>query len=633
MKATFLLNGAEVIVPNNFRELAIQLNFDQGNPTAQVSLNEWEFGVGTRNSTTDSSLLLNNHLDNGLTGGVGAFEGVPFGIDLEDNNVKHKLFDGYIDPSTAVYNKNLVTGTAVEQGGIDWLNEIADSVSIEFLATAISLGGAGIIKDTDNILVPYIISEIPNNKDAAIMALTIFVVITEIKSAINELIKSVNKVISDPLMWGEILAIIIQVAYILVLIITSIKLIIDLFNLIIQPVKYHAGMNVLFQCQKAADYLGFTFESTILDVDYKDLLILPTKNAQFTNENSNSILGFLNKDKTEHNGFYRGTFGDLLRELKTMFNAKVVIDGTIIRLERRDYNLSNSLYQLPDVDQTKFSLNADEFISNYSLAFSVDYNDKNTVNEYAGTAVQVQTLPKTINNKGMVLTKGFQDNTLQFALGKIKNELTRPERIVSAFFKVAGGLLGEFADLVNKLIPIINTIIKKINKLVKQLNNIPGINLKVNLKPLTPITIKSFANLIEDRIGMLKMENDFISVSKMLIIKEGNDARNNKPTANNSVLLDANYLFETYHSINSFDSETYPAHNQHINRSIENIPFCFEDYEKVRTDNKIYDNNGVDIGELLSLEWNPFTKIATSIKFKINKVYTKNLKTTVIIPA
>jgi len=630
MKATFLLNGAEVIVPNNYEELSIQLNFDQGNPTAQVSLNDWEFGLGTRNSTEDSALLLNNHLNNGLTGGVGAFEGVPFTIILEDNNTKYTLFDGYIDPSTATYDCNLVTGTAVEQGGIDWLNEIADGVSFEYLATSPSFGGAGIITSDDYILNPYIISEIPNNKESAIMAITIFVVVNEIKDSIQNLLDYVAS-LAGVLTFGLVLGIIIRVVYIVALIITAIKFIKDLFNLIIQPVKYHAGMNVLLQCQKAADYLGFTFESSILEGDYKDLIILPPKNAQVINENDNGVLGFLKKDKTEHKGFYKGTFGDLLRGLKTMFNAKIIIDGNIIRLERRDYNTSSSLYQLPDVDQTSFTLNSEDFISNYLLSFAVDYNDKNTVNEYGGTAIQVQTTPKTINNKGMVLTKGFQDNSMQFALGKIKTELTRPEKIIQGFFKVIDAITGVFAKIANAIIKVINNIIKKINKLLKAINTIPGVNLKSGLKPLKPVQVKSFASLIEDRLGMLKMENDFISVHKMLIVSEGSEARNNKPLASNSTLLDAEYLFDNFHSINSFDSDTYPSHNQNIKRSVENVPFCFEDFEKVRTNNKIIDSNGVDVGEIDSLEYFPF-KGTSSSEFRINKVYTKNLKTTKLKP-
>ena len=59
---------------------------------------------------------------------------------------------------------------------------------------------------------------------------------------------------------------------------------------------------------------------------------------------------------------------------------------------------------------------------------------------------------------------------------------------------------------------------------------------------------------------------------------------------------------------------------------------CFSDYDKLRLNNKIIDSNGVDIGNIDSLEWNPITEIATRIDFRINKVYTANLKTIKLIP-
>ena len=131
---------------------------------------------------------------------------------------------------------------------------------------------------------------------------------------------------------------------------------------------------------------------------------------------------------------------------------------------------------------------------------------------------------------------------------------------------------------------------------------------------------------------MLKMDNDFISTQKMLLVGNNSDAKNNTLLPNNEELLSADYIFENYHSINSFDSKAYPTTGQYLKYSVSNIPFTFSDYEKVRTNDKIIAKNGVDIGFIDTLEWNPITQIATEINYRVNKVYTKNLKTTKIIP-
>jgi len=135
MRARFFINGEEVNEPNNYQELSIQLNFDSDNPNAVVSTNEWELGVGRRNTRTDLANVANNHITNGLTGNVGVFEGMPFVIRVEDGQQSNIVFDGFLDLSNALVSCDLVTAPAIEQKSIDWLNEVADSFTFEYLAS------------------------------------------------------------------------------------------------------------------------------------------------------------------------------------------------------------------------------------------------------------------------------------------------------------------------------------------------------------------------------------------------------------------------------------------------------------------------------------------------------------------
>lgn len=135
MKILPYINGQLVNDPNNLSELSIELNFDSDNPTARVSINEWEIGTGSRFGV-DGVTILNQHLIDGLTGNVGVFEGVPFVIDIEKGGALRRAFDGFFDLSEGTIECNLITAPAIETGKIDWLNEVADSFTFEYLATS-----------------------------------------------------------------------------------------------------------------------------------------------------------------------------------------------------------------------------------------------------------------------------------------------------------------------------------------------------------------------------------------------------------------------------------------------------------------------------------------------------------------
>lgn len=629
MRVRHFLNGVEINDPNNYAELAIELNYDKDEPTAQVSINEWEFGVGDKRNSNDGAIISNNFINSGLASGVGVGEGIPYMVKVEYKNKSYVVFDGYIDLWNATISCDKVIGNAIEQGGIDWLRDVADSFTFEYLATPTNQGGVGLITPNDYILVPYIVSEIPNFKDVLLISLSIFVVAQELKDSIQSLIDYIGG-LSGVLTFGLVVSIVTRVVYIGLLIITCINLIIDAFNLIIQPIKYHAGMNVSRLCEFGAQHLGYTFESSILSGTYKNMVLLPEKSLQNINSTKKGILGYLNKNKTEHKGYYKGTYGQLLDALKTMFNGKIIVDQATkkIKLERRDYSTATNQYQLPPVEVLEHRFNSEDFTSNILINFALDYNDKNTVQEYSGTEIQILTQPKAVNNRQMVLSRGYENRAIPFALGKRKTELTFPEQVLDPFFKVFGVIVGGAIQVINQIIGVINQVIKTVNKILKALKAV-GIKISVNLQPVKPITAPNFQNLIEDRLDLLKMENDFVSVPKLLIINESTDARYNKLATTNETLLSAEYLWDNYHFIDSFDS-SFTNNNQRVIKNIEKVPFCFDDFEKVRIDNKILDYDSVP-AELISLKWNLQEQVA-EMTFKRKEVYTNNFTTKKLIP-
>ena len=122
MQINYYINNQEVNRPLNGEELSVELNYDKDDVSSQaVSLTEFEWGLGDQTDGNDAATLINNHLTEGLTSGVGAYEGLPFRIELTDEGTTYQLFDGYLNTASAIYDCDKIVITAVERGNIDWL--------------------------------------------------------------------------------------------------------------------------------------------------------------------------------------------------------------------------------------------------------------------------------------------------------------------------------------------------------------------------------------------------------------------------------------------------------------------------------------------------------------------------------
>lgn len=616
----YYINGDEVN-PSNHQEVSIQVNFDHdsGSPTPSVSTNKWTF-------VDNDAKILNDHIDTGLNGGVGIHEGVPFKIQLTNGN-KSLAFDKYLDLSAddTIISCDEIEVGSVDYANIDWLNSKADSISMAYLQEQTSL-----LPRSKAIAVPYIINSIPNYKDAMICSISIFVMEQAIEKAISEMTGTAAATGGVFNAGGEVLRAIAQIAYIILLLLALIKLIKDLIDLIIQPVKYHAVMYVLDQVKAGCAFLGLEFKSTILEAEpLSRSVILPEKYRNPKMSSNSKLLGFDIFNRQEQNGYYNGTLGDLLRELKKIFRAKLVFEGNVLRLEKQNYKAVNSAsYTIPDILNTKYTTNASKIVSNYLLEFSVDFEEKNTIQEYSGTILQAITQPKIVSNPKLNLIKNFERNTIGFALAKVKTELTGPEEAVKDFFKVIDKTLGVLIDAVNALIALAKKVVELVNKIIKAINTLPGVDIKkISTSKLKPIKKPNLGGIINDRIGMLLLETDVVTTPKIFILKKGNKDRQNIIDSANSTIYNARWLWDNFHNeISHVPTTSNQNGNQWIQKSIENVPFTFDDLLKVINNVPIFDALG-NVARVITLDYNIWEQLA-NIKYEINKKYTDNLKLT-----
>jgi len=611
----FFFDGSIINPPKNWKELEIELNFDKDRQLTgeQVSVNNWEL-------VRENAGKVEKWIDDGLTTGPGIFEGVPFKIEIDRSGVIETPFDGYLDITQAeTISCNRAVIPAKERANIDFLNDVADGFTFEFLESI------GSITSADYKLMPYVINSIPSYRDAAIAVLSAYVMSQEIKRVANDFNRLFPKLANIFQSAATIIEAVLMVVYMASLLILLLKLIFDIIKFLIQPVKFHACMPVLTLLEKGAAHIGMTIKVDELNkLPFAKMVIMPEKFRSPTNSKDKQILGFTIPDKTKQLGFFRGTFGDLLRIMKQIFNAKIVIDDNKqINIVRKDKTVGSPQFVIPDIDQKFFNTNAFEFNANYITSFDVDISDKNTIQDYKGTVFQVILQPDIVNQKDLILMKGLEQVNIPLALAKRKTELTVPEEIVKVFLSALSFGINIVVEIVNAIISVVNGVIKFINKVIKALKFI-GIKVKWEIRPIPKLKPVNLSKLIENRIGMMLLENDQFTRPKVFLLDEGSKAKFNKINIDNATVLSAKNLYNSFHFVNSFFPElTRPNANQYIIREYEKVPFCFDDFQKVKKSNFVFDSLGNTV-EIRSLRWNPYTEQAFMRVWE-NKLYTKNL--------
>ncbi len=630
----FRLAGQIVEPPKGWAEdnIQVELNFDRDKETVTQQVNvtnlEW---------VRDNNDTIQQWIADGINGqGPGIFEGIPFSITVSaPGETPAVLHDGYLDlTDEAELSINIKSTVKIrEKDTPDFLNETADGFDFGYLYKSLAAGDPGKISSSDFVPVPYILNSVPNYREAALGLISIYVLGNEIKAAIQGMVELAAEM-ANPFEATAIVRAVLRVAYLIILIAAIIQMIKDTVLLVIQPVKYHQGMYLLKQLQKGAEHMGYNFKSPILEsAPWNTLFIIPEKNTVPVNAQDDRIFGFTQPAPTQQDGYYKGTFGDLLRAAKALIKGKVLFKpGNELWLVREDENISTPEYQIPDVRQDYFTYNTDEFNANYLITFATDVVDKNTIQQYTGTSYQVITKPNVINNQNMVLMKGFKRVDIPFALAKRKETLTTPEKIIKGLLDVLDAIINALISAVNAVINVYNEVVKVLNKIIDALDFI-GIEVGWEIPSIPTIPPVNLGALIENRIGMLMIEIDQIAVPKLLLLDESGTPKLTKLNPNNSTTLTAKNAYNTWHFIQSFIPDANagrPAGNQWKKIVFNKLPFNLSGLNQIKTNNAAYAPAGT-AAEIDGLVWSPRKQYA-NMRARLAEIYTLNLQQTFIEP-
>lgn len=573
------INGNDFGLPRNYQDLEITVDWLGNKDAGAINVSDLAFVL-------EANEYLQQRIRSGLTGGVGVFEGEPYTIEVGDIDDPQFTFNGYLDfteEMTVLGGQEIICSLKKRQGE-DWLNDVADGFSFNYLRDQ------GVIVPGDYIRVPYVINYVPDGAEIVLISISLFMMTKELIENIERLAESIADITdaSTPVIgvgagagavavtaWdlGNFILVVLKtlarLAYVIAITIAIINLMENLFEQLLPKRRFHLGMTFRKLFERGCQHLGLRFQSSIQELDWTHI---PRKDKRGGERGENGV--------PQDNGpIY--TFGNLIREMKKMFNADYRIENGIFYLERSDKFRIPSGYQIPnffndqDLLLDRFKYNTNEMISNYNINWSLDLQDQNTLDNQEGRIFQAVTSPVVTNNQDLVSIKNLAEIALPFSIGRDKTGLTNIERIARDLARLVDAITGIFGGGTN------------------------------------------FASQIENRVGSLLLTSHFLSVGKIVVMQGSNLARQQR------TLLSARGLWDRYHFINSF-AEYQGEHNQWIRFENQPVPMTAKEFEVLLKNNIVFDDAGNEY-EIEKATYNPYATRA-SIDFRIKQKYTENLK-------
>jgi len=487
----------------------------------------------------------------------GVFEGIPYQM-VTNGGV---ILDYYVDlTENAIFRDYEIEVTIKRRQGKDNFFDNANGTSFDLMKKQ------GV--NFNYIDIPYVIVKDNQVELALTLGLSIYVLTKELITQIQALSEAVTNVIdsvtpevgtgvtTDP---AEVATLVIkaalQLAVVALILIALIKLAQDFLELLFPKVRNFQATKVKELLVKGCQYLGYTFESSLLD-GLSGLTILPVPLVK----EKCSFFDFLQNDLNfAYTNGHPGapdtvsTLGRLFEVLENTFNARTRVNNGVVQLERRDFwqltttNVLQPALNVQDTRQNEYTLNTDEAWKRYYVHYQVDIADLHTLDFFDPTTSEHSTEALNPINADLVTIKGLNDVNIPFALGVRKNSLNFVEKLAKDFLEIIDGAVNTFGGNGN------------------------------------------FAAQIQNRIGVLQISQQFYGITKLLYTVAG------KQPANYAEIIQAGAIYDNYHQINEIQINDYQV--------IEGAPLRITDQDFVNLlDNNFAEING-QVCEILTVQY------------------------------
>lgn len=620
---TYELNGISIEPPISDSEVVIEMrqNSEDADKQAVITQNDWSFGSVSNPAKADAVKIINTWIDGG-----GINEGLPFEVFLEDKDGKIQILNAHLrlNAASVIFSCDFIKNVPSEiKGGLDWFVRRTQSINFR------DLYKEGFLTFNDTICQPYVNSTRPNYKEAAIVTVTAFITISQVRLIVKEtsdVSAEIGSVISA--ISGVIKAAIV-IGWLIILVASTIEFIKQVGDLLLQPVKYHTCMKWKRLIEALCEKLELELVSSIFDDEFiKDTVIMPPKFKSYEDPNFLDILGFTKSNTNLSAPYYAGTAHQLLIDTKTMFRATITLtsDGKLI-IEPKDSDSLLPAAKLPNIKIKESRTNQHQLHTHYELRLLTDDSDVNTTQHYKGTVTHAKTTLTSFKDESAVILGGDNPHKIvqvNLTRGIRKNNLNSLEKKMDKLIADHRIALFAVVILANVLVTIRNAVVFQLVVVVKALKFI-GIKVPFDIDFLPFIKIPPI-DAISSRVGVLLLEDDSTSQHKVFAINQASDARNTKLRSDNNKKWGTEYIYNTYHSGQSFvPTVERPFGNQKDIYEASNAPIPLSEIRKMINNNRIFTFEG-DEAELISFLYRGRTSIAERIVFSLPKIRAKNLK-------
>ena len=416
----FYLDGNELPAPVEWQDIEFNAQFNDFATQPSLDISELTF-------VNEAYYYIVAHIDKGLI-----FTPIQLQIEVGTFvfNAILDLSDGYKD-----IHPNKLTASVKDLNGINLLSQRLEGLTFGLLEDR------GVFNDDDFVEIPIIIVKQFDTTDVALLSIASYILIKdllEFAEKSSEKAGTAAKGTTDPreLVYAVLLGII-QAAYYASLIIALINMVRQVLTQLIPQRPEYKGTTLRTLMSKALSELGYTFESSIPELDW---VYMPSKVNERVNDNQ------------RENGLPRvSDYGygcmELFQLAKSLFKAQFKVTNNIVQLEPEVSGFweKDSTYQLPDVLMEQKEYNASELRANRLYSFSIDSADTYTATEWKGTSFEI------INKSGEML-KGMEEIRWNIALGKPKERLTALEDAINFFIKSGNAIIAKLGGAKSDLV-------------------------------------------------------------------------------------------------------------------------------------------------------------------------------------
>ncbi len=566
----FSIDGQATTGITDLESIQMEMDFSEYEIQPSITVSEFTF-------VNEARALLLSIIQEGRI-----FEGIPFVVEVYQGSDSYPI-ELFLDLKNHTDNKEdgLLKCPIIKKEGRDILAERTQANSFEYLESK------GVITANDYLSVPYVVEVQYSPLEIVVLSAQFTAITLDLIDTGTQLAKDILTAsgISAAVPAGPVggalysagAAILNAIAF-ASNVISFITLGNELVQAFIPPARTHKAMTFKDMLEKSADYLGYTLDTDITELN--NWTYLPS-NPNFDVLNNS---GFITLPKGTQKGIpqtqdYGNVLSDFFDLCKDLCRGRfaVVGDTLVFRNVDSDYWIKNSTYQMPSVlRDTDSRLNTDELKANFLISFSTDTTDEFTLGNFKGTNYERITDFNTNNQK---LITGLEEVQIGLALGSRKDELNGAERALS-------NTLGIFDEVINFF----------------------GGN-------------SNLAGKIKNRVGNLKTSTNNHSVPKILYIEGG------KIPTNHRDLLSAKAIYESFYQGTSFIYNDFFSQKR-VTESITDVPFGFDNFQELASNTYGTDSEG-NIIEIEKVGWSILDDKAT-MSIKEQETYTTNLNETFI---